>query len=187
MANVPPQLSQDILEKLMTKSDSFMEKLARGEPVDITLDNVQSEIDQKENDEDADYGEDGENSSLEDFQTPSKKKCSDGRAKWNGVLKKSLEDDEFVRKMEHIRCFLVNGTIPQIEDRAARNKLVYEARHKFSIQDGHLMYHRKAGQKPLQVVTDKKQQFRIIQSVHAGLGEKIEGKITYIYILCVQK
>ena len=74
------------------------------------------------------------------------------RKRWNGTIRAPLLSDEWERRMEQTRKFLLDGTLPTFSDRKTKNKLIFQARHKYFLNGNKFMF-KKSG-KDLEVVAE---------------------------------
>ncbi len=128
--------------------------------------------------QDSEYQPTGSDSDLKAFQSPPKKKQKkiDGYQKWNGTIKQPLPDKEFSSRMHNIREFLLDGKEPEGMDQKALNKFRYAAHSKYVMKEGKLFFKAKAKSGELEVVCDKKEQFRIMKCIHSGIGVSKESR-----------
>ncbi len=188
-----PKCSEDTV--VLDLSPGTLQNLAAGFPVDIQLEppieplqdalqqgssegTVSQHTGSSEYSQDIEYqpSDADSDSDLDAFQSPPKKKQKkiDGHQKWNGTIKQPLPDEEFAKRMHNIRKFLLDGKEPEGIDQKAHNKFRHAAHNKYTIKEGKLFFNTKSGE--LEVVCDKKEQFRIMKCIHSGIGASKESR-----------
>ena len=124
--------------------------------------------------------DDEEENSEDDFAPQGYLSRIDGRKKWNGSKRRALSDDDFASRMEEIHRYLLHGKIPFFETRQQKNKFLFQARHKYSLDSGGRLMMNKVGKggavSKLEVVWDVQKQLDILKSCHGGAGSTNESK-----------
>ena len=124
--------------------------------------------------------DDEEVNSEDDFASQGYLSRIDGRKKWNGSKRRALSDDDFASRMEEIHRYLLHGKIPFFETRQQKNKFLFQARHKYSLDSGGRLMLNKVGKggaiSKLEVMWDVQKQLDILKSCHGGAGTTNESK-----------
>ena len=127
--------------------------------------------DQKVQANDEDYQPDVEESDGEDFvnNPPKKRKRAGGN---HGTIKRPLADEEFGRRMEEIREYLVSGQLPFFPTAQDKARFIAKCKCYFMKEDKLMFQKARKGKPPidLECVWDPNRQMDIMRSVHGGAG-----------------